>query len=133
MHQAVEHLFTYTIHIFAFISDEAVSSVSRIQTNHPTGKVMSNIEPSVVEDQHKWSMFKSSVNLPAVLNDPRLLKRETDFFTKTWGVDFYERSSISPSHLLPEINRAHFEQYIRKTSTVSIFLHRAPIETSSLM
>ena len=82
---------------------------------------MSNIEPSVVEDQHKWTVFKSSVNLPAVLNDPRLVKRETDFFTKTWGVDFYERSSISPSHTLPEINRVHFEQYIRRTAAVSIY------------
>ena len=80
---------------------------------------MSNIEPSVVEDQHKWSVFKSSVNLPAVLNDPRLVKRETDFFTKTWGADFYERSSISHSHLLPEISQIHFEQYIRRTSAVS--------------
>lgn len=96
--------------------DGSKSAVSRIQTSHPPGRVMSNIEPSVVEDQHKWTVFKSSVNLPAVLNDPRLVKRETDFFTKTWGVDFYERSSISPSHTLPEINRVHFEQYVRRTA-----------------
>ena len=96
-----------------------MSLVSRVQTSQHTGRVMSNIEPSVVEDQHKWTVFNSSVNLPAVLNDPRLLKRETDFFTKTWGVDFYERSSISPSHLLPEITRLHFDQYIRRTAAVS--------------
>ena len=105
--------------LFLYISDGSKSLMSRTQTSQHTGRVMSHIEPSIVEDQHKWSVFKSTVNLPAVLNDPRLLKRETDFFTKTWGVDFYERSSISPSYLLPEITRFHFEQYIKRTAAVS--------------
>ena len=105
--------------LFLYISDGSKSLISRTQTSQHTGRVMSHIEPSIVEDQHKWSVFKSTVNLPAVLNDPRLLKRETDFFTKTWGVDFYERSSISPSYLLPEITRFHFEQYIKRTAAVS--------------
>ena len=28
-------------------------------------------EPSIVQDQYKWTMFMSQVNLPAALNDPR--------------------------------------------------------------
>ncbi|KAL5008620.1 hypothetical protein ScPMuIL_014201 [Solemya velum] len=72
--------------------------------------------PSVVQDQHKWTIFNSAVNLPAVLNDPRLVKRESDFFTKTWGVDFYDITEIIPSHLLPDIQRHHFDKYLNRTT-----------------
>lgn len=77
-------------------------------------------EPSVVQDQHKWTVYQSSINLPALLNDPRLSKRETDFFTKTWG-DAFENTLILPSPYLREITRSHFEKYLHKTSTVSPF------------
>ena len=74
--------------------------------------------PSLVEDQLKWTIFMSTVNLPAVLNDPRLSRRETDFFTKTWGENF-EKSVGASSHL-PNITRDDFKRYLRKTSGVSI-------------
>lgn len=77
----------------------------------------SNKEPSVVQDQFKWTIYNATVNLPAVLNDPRLAKRETDFFTKTWGESF-EKRDISPSPYLPEVNRSHFEKYLNKSSEV---------------
>ena len=74
-------------------------------------------EPSVVEDQHKWTVFNSQVNLPAVLNDPRLSRRETDFFTKTWGESF-EKTSVYPSPHLQDITRDHFKRYLKKTTGV---------------
>lgn len=80
---------------------------------------MTNPEPSVVQDQYKWTVFNSKVNLPAALNDPRLVKRETDFFTKTWGVDFYEKLYLPPSQYIQEISRGHFETYIKRTAGVS--------------
>ena len=78
----------------------------------------SRATPCIVEDQHRWTVYNSCVNIPAALNDPRLIKRETDFFTKTWGVDFYEKTDIPPSNYLPDINKYHFETYIRRTSAV---------------
>ena len=74
-------------------------------------------EPSVVEDRHKWTVFNSQVNLPAVLNDPRLSRRETDFFTKTWGESF-EKTTVHPSSHIPEITRNHFKKYLKRTSGV---------------
>ncbi|KAJ8309174.1 hypothetical protein KUTeg_014048 [Tegillarca granosa] len=73
-------------------------------------------EPSVVKDQHKWTVYKSTVNLPAVLNDPSRLKRETDFFTKTLGQDFYYTPDIPPSPYLPEIDRSVFDRYKHRIS-----------------
>jgi len=77
--------------------------------------------PSVVRDQLQWTIFMSRVNLPAVLNDPTLARRETDFFKKTWGEDF-EKSDVPPSSHLPHITQDSFKKYLAKTSTVSIFL-----------
>ena len=63
----------------------------------------------------------SRVNLPAVLNDPTLARRETDFFKKTWGEDF-EKSEVSPSSHLPHIASDSFRKYLAKTSAVSVFI-----------
>ncbi|XP_052275668.1 vacuolar protein sorting-associated protein 54-like isoform X1 [Dreissena polymorpha] len=93
------------------------SNMSALQQLHSNAqRAPPNSEPSVVEDQHKWTVFNSKVNLPAALNDPRLLKRETDFFTKTWGVDFYEKPYLPMSPHVQEINWSHFESYVRQTS-----------------
>lgn len=62
----------------------------------------------------------SQINLPALLNDPRLNKRETDFFTKTWGESF-EKSIIQPSQYIPSVTHDHFQQFLLKTSSVSGF------------
>ncbi|XP_034043639.1 vacuolar protein sorting-associated protein 54 [Thalassophryne amazonica] len=68
--------------------------------------------PSVVAEHERWTVYSSKVNLPAALNDPRLAKRESDFFTKTWGVDFAE-TEVMPSFCLPNITRDHFTSYLQ--------------------
>jgi len=91
----------------------------------PTG-AMSALElvqsaPSVVRDQLQWTIFMSRVNLPAVLNDPTLARRETDFFKKTWGEDF-EKSEVPPLSRLPHITHDSFRKYLAKTSAVRIYV-----------
>lgn len=92
---------------------------------HPAGKTASKsgyLSPSlfigehsiVVAEQPEWTIYSSTQNLPAVLNDPRRGK-EKDFFTKTWGDTFVDKSVIPPSLYLPEITRGHFEAYLKKT------------------
>ncbi|XP_018411152.1 PREDICTED: vacuolar protein sorting-associated protein 54 isoform X2 [Nanorana parkeri] len=71
-------------------------------------------EPTV-SDQHKWTIYHSKVNLPAALNDPRLAKRESDFFTKTWGQDFVE-TEVLPASYLPLITKENFSSYVQQTS-----------------
>lgn len=75
--------------------------------------------PSVVQDQLRWTVYNATVNLPAALNDPNRTKRETDFFTKTWGQDFYEHSHIPQSPYIPDINRKYFDKYKHRISKVS--------------
>uniref|UniRef100_A0A8C2EIM1 Vacuolar protein sorting-associated protein 54 n=1 Tax=Cyprinus carpio TaxID=7962 RepID=A0A8C2EIM1_CYPCA len=67
------------------------------------------------ERPHRWTVYNSKVNLPAALNDPRLAKRESDFFTKTWGLDFTE-TEVMPSFYLPNISREHFSSYLQETA-----------------
>ncbi|KAM6939984.1 vacuolar protein sorting-associated protein 54 [Xenentodon cancila] len=69
--------------------------------------------PSVVAEHDRWTVYSSKVNLPAALNDPRLAKRESDFFTKTWGLDFTEME-VMPSFCLPNITREHFGPYLQE-------------------
>ena len=76
-----------------------------------------NVAPSVVTDQHRWTIYHSKVNLPAALNDPRLAKRESDFFTKTWGLDFVD-TEVIPSFYLPQISKEHFTVYQQEISQV---------------
>ncbi|CAN9510702.1 unnamed protein product [Ophioblennius macclurei] len=67
----------------------------------------------VVSEHDRWTVYSSKVNLPAALNDPRLAKRESDFFTKTWGLDFTE-TEVMPSFYLPNITRDHFTPYLQE-------------------
>ncbi|XP_063774512.1 vacuolar protein sorting-associated protein 54 [Pseudophryne corroboree] len=93
-----------------------VRSLPDVCPKVPTGDSNSlRDEPSVVADQHKWTIYHSKVNLPAALNDPRLAKRESDFFTKTWGQDFVE-IAVLPSPYLPPITKEHFQSYVQQTS-----------------
>uniref|UniRef100_A0A8C5MF55 Vacuolar protein sorting-associated protein 54 n=1 Tax=Leptobrachium leishanense TaxID=445787 RepID=A0A8C5MF55_9ANUR len=85
-----------------------VRSLPDVCPKEPTGSLSD--EPSVVADQHKWTIYHSKVNLPAALNDPRLAKRESDFFTKTWGQDFVE-TEVLPSPYLSPITKEHFSLY----------------------
>ncbi|KAK7104655.1 hypothetical protein V1264_019335 [Littorina saxatilis] len=77
--------------------------------------VSTNTDPNIVQDQYKWTIHNASVNLPALLNDPRLVRRETDFFTKTWGQNF-EKGEVIPSPYIPEIGAEHFEKYMRRVA-----------------
>ena len=74
--------------------------------------------PSIVKDQHQWTIFMSRVNLPAVLNDPTLNRREVDIFSKTWGESF-ERVEVRPSSRLPLVTADDFSKYIARTSSVN--------------
>lgn len=72
----------------------------------------------MVAEHDRWTVYSSKVNLPAALNDPRLAKRESDFFTKTWGLDFAE-TEVMPSFCLPSITRDHFGPYLQETAQVT--------------
>ncbi|XP_067900348.1 vacuolar protein sorting-associated protein 54 [Heterodontus francisci] len=92
---------------------KAIRSLPDVCPKEPTGNSTSLCDrPSVVADQHRWTVYHSKVNLPAALNDPRLSKRESDFFTKTWGLDFME-TEVMPSFYLPPITKEHFAPYLQ--------------------
>lgn len=61
----------------------------------------------------KWSVYSSSQNLPAVLNDPSRGK-QSNLFTKKWGDSFVERTTIPPSPLLLDITYDDFEVHMQK-------------------
>ncbi|RXM29819.1 Vacuolar protein sorting-associated protein 54 [Acipenser ruthenus] len=95
-----------------------VRSLPDVCPKEPTGDSHSLCDgPSVVADQHKWTVYNSKVNLPAALNDPRLAKRESDFFTKSWGLDFVE-TEVMPSFYLPHITKEHFAPYLQVTTQI---------------
>ncbi|XP_071445238.1 vacuolar protein sorting-associated protein 54 isoform X2 [Hetaerina americana] len=75
----------------------------------------SSESPNLANDGTKWSIFSSTQNLPAVLNDPNRGKQK-DFFTKIWGDAFVEKAEIPKHPYLPEVTAAHFESYIKKIS-----------------
>uniref|UniRef100_A0A8C9QQQ5 Vacuolar protein sorting-associated protein 54 n=1 Tax=Scleropages formosus TaxID=113540 RepID=A0A8C9QQQ5_SCLFO len=88
-------------------------SLPDVCPKEPTGPRGLCEGPSVVADQHRWTVYNSKVNLPAALNDPRLAKRESDFFTKSWGLDFVE-TEVMPSFYLPNITKEHFASYLQE-------------------
>ncbi|XP_056669908.1 vacuolar protein sorting-associated protein 54 isoform X2 [Monodelphis domestica] len=93
-----------------------VQSLPDVCPKEPTGDSHSLCDaPSLVADQHRWTIYHSKVNLPAALNDPRLAKRESDFFTKTWGQDFVD-TEVMPSFYLPQISKEHFAIYQQEIS-----------------
>jgi len=60
-----------------------------------------------------WSVLSSTVNLPAVLNDPGKGKQR-DFFTRSWGVDFADSALLPSSPHLCELPNNAFDRYLRK-------------------
>nr|XP_054758347.1 vacuolar protein sorting-associated protein 54-like [Lytechinus pictus] len=94
--------------------DEALAN--RLKSAAHSDAPSMTVAPSVVSVQQKWTPLSSVVNLPAVLNDPRKVKRETDFFTKTWGEGFVDQSEIPSSPYVPRISRIHFEKYLRQVA-----------------
>ncbi|XP_069787802.1 vacuolar protein sorting-associated protein 54 isoform X2 [Narcine bancroftii] len=102
---------------FSLKSIKTVMSLPDVCPKEPTGDSSSLCDsPSVIADQHRWTIYHSKVNLPAALNDPRLSKRESDFFTKTWGLDFVE-TEVMPSFYLPPITKEHFTTYQQDTTS----------------
>lgn len=65
------------------------------------------------DEPEEWSVYMAAQNLPAVLNDPSRGK-QSNIFTKKWGVDFVEKVHISPTHLLPEVTYDHLSDYIKQ-------------------
>ncbi|CAI5681466.1 vacuolar protein sorting-associated protein 54 isoform X1 [Oreochromis niloticus] len=91
-----------------------IRSLPDVCPKEPTGEGQGLCNgPSVVAEHDRWTVYSSKVNLPAALNDPRLAKRESDFFTKTWGLDFTE-TEVMPSFCLPNITKEHFEPYVQE-------------------
>jgi vacuolar protein sorting-associated protein 54 len=66
---------------------------------------------NVVAVGQQWSVYSAAMNLAAILNDPNRGKQR-DFFTKTWGDSFVEKTVIPKPH----ISHAHFEPYLQKTA-----------------
>ncbi|XP_056637024.1 vacuolar protein sorting-associated protein 54 [Diorhabda sublineata] len=64
-------------------------------------------------NDERWSIYSASQHLPAVLTDPNKGK-QANFFTKTWGDTFVEKTTIEKSPFLPEITWAHFDNYLNK-------------------
>ena len=60
-----------------------------------------------------WNVLSSSVNLPAVLNNPAKGKQK-DFFTRSWGADFVDTAILPASGNICEIPANTFERYLRK-------------------
>lgn len=77
------------------------------------------LPPISFPNASSFTVYSSTQNLPAILNDPRLLKRQTDFFTKAWGEDFTPQEVPSLT-LLPKIPRIYFDDYLKKTEFVSL-------------
>uniref|UniRef100_A0A3Q0RWH7 Vacuolar protein sorting-associated protein 54 n=1 Tax=Amphilophus citrinellus TaxID=61819 RepID=A0A3Q0RWH7_AMPCI len=91
-----------------------ICSLPDVCPKEPTGEGRGLCNgPSVVAEHDRWTVYSSKVNLPAALNDPRLAKRESDFFTKTWGLDFTE-TEVMPSFCLPNITKEHFGPYLQE-------------------
>lgn len=71
---------------------------------------MSGMTPAT---EQQWTFYSAAQNLPAVLNDPNRGK-QANFFVKTWGDTFVEKTDVEKSPFLPEITYAHFDTYLRK-------------------
>uniref|UniRef100_A0A8C5HQI0 Vacuolar protein sorting-associated protein 54 n=1 Tax=Gouania willdenowi TaxID=441366 RepID=A0A8C5HQI0_GOUWI len=98
----------------------APRSLPDVCPKEPTGEGLALCSgPSVVAEHELWTVYSSKVNLPAALNDPRLAKRESDFFTKSWGLDFTE-TDVMPAFYLPNINRDHFVTYLQEMAQVTL-------------
>ncbi|GBM51076.1 Vacuolar protein sorting-associated protein 54 [Araneus ventricosus] len=105
-------------HVLTFTVDDDNSQEEKFVENlrqkyaHIFTAAENNTQPNVVEDKYQWTIYNSSQNLPAVLNDPRKTKREYDLFTKSWGDSFVESAGLPPTYL-PDINYKHFEMYLK--------------------
>ena len=94
-----------------------LSSGRRLQKS-PSGQYqprprIPSVEEVAKKEEPKWTVFSSSQNLAAALNDP--MGREPDLFTRTWGSYFIPNASL-PSSAIPSIELADFLRYLKETS-----------------
>lgn len=111
-----------TCSFFSHLFISSLAFANKLKSAARSDTLPTTTAPSVVSVQQKWTPLSSVVNLPAVLNDPRKVRRETDFFTKTWGEGFVDHGEIPSSPYVPRISRIHFEKYLRQVACVSISL-----------
>ncbi|XP_048586401.1 vacuolar protein sorting-associated protein 54 [Nematostella vectensis] len=60
-----------------------------------------------------FTVFSSTQNLQAVLNDPKYHKKQADFFTRTWGEEFVPHS-VPPLTLLHAVPMGYYDEYLKK-------------------
>lgn len=81
---------------------------------HPQRRRIPSVEEVAKKEEPKWTVYSSSQNLAAALNDP--MGREPDLFTRTWGSYFVPNASLPPSNI-PSIELADFLRYLKETSS----------------
>ena len=88
--------------------------ISEVDYNdHVTKHHISRDKVVFNQNNASWSVLSSSVNLPAVLNNPQKGKQK-DFFTKSWGAEFVDASSLPPSPHVCELPPNPFDRYLKK-------------------
>ena len=70
---------------------------------------------SLLSDGPAWNVNAACQNMAAILNDPKKGKQK-DFFTRTWGDSFVENTAIPECSLLPIVDDAFFNPYLKKIS-----------------
>lgn len=111
-------LFRFWVVNNSFYCSSAKTESNSTSTADETLYPRPRLPPISFPNASAFTVYSSTQNLPAVLNDPRLLKRQTDFFTKTWGEDFIPQEA-PPLTLLPKIPTIYFDDYLKKTEFVS--------------
>ena len=96
----------------AFLSSGRRSKRSSSGQYQPRARIPS-VEEVSKKEEPKWTVYSSSQNLAAALNDP--MGREPDLFTKTWGSYFVPNASL-PSTNIPSIELADFLRYLKETA-----------------
>ena len=98
----------------SFSANPESSSVTNDDSLYPRPR----LPPISFPGASSFTVYSSTQNLPAILNDPRLLKRQTDFFIRTWGDDFIPQE-VPPLTLLPSVPKIYFDDYLKKIDFVS--------------
>ena len=96
----------------ALLSSERRSRKSPSAHHQPRPRIPS-VEEVAKKEEPKWTVFSSSQNLAAALNDP--MGREPDLFTRTWG-SYFIPSAPLPSSNFPSIELADFLRYLKETA-----------------
>ena len=95
-----------------FLSSDRRSRRSPSGQYQPRPRIPS-VEEVAKKEEPKWTVFSSSQNLAAALNDP--MGREPDLFTRTWGSYFIPNAPLPPSNI-PSIELSDFLRYLKETA-----------------